>query len=175
MKATVLAAAVALSAGAEAASVDSVESKLFTARDFRLESGTVLPELAIARRSPARPTRASAHRGGQRAGAVHQRVVQTRRLGIVMNGVTGRMGKNQHLLRSMVAIARQGGVRCGDVQVLPDPVLVGRDAGKLREVAAQAAQAGLDVPPRWTTDLAAAVRDERCDVVFDASTTHTSR
>ena len=36
--------------------------------------------------------------------------MSTRRLGIVMNGVTGRMGMNQHLIRSIVAIRDQGGV-----------------------------------------------------------------
>ncbi len=88
-----------------------------------------------------------------------------------MNGVTGRMGKNQHLLRSIAAIVKQGGVLCGDVRVLPEPVLVGRDAGKLRALADEAAAQGLGVPPPFTTDLAAAVRDPRCDLVFDASTT----
>ena len=97
--------------------------------------------------------------------------MQTRRLGIVMNGVTGRMGRNQHLLRSIVAIAAQGGVRCGDEVLLPEPVLVGRDPARLEAVAAAAAEAGLARAPRWTTDLAGAVRDPECDIVFDASTT----
>ena len=53
----------------------------------------------------------------------------TQRLGIVMHGVTGRMGMNQHLIRSIVAIRAQGGVplRNGD-RVMPDPILIGRDA-----------------------------------------------
>lgn len=89
-----------------------------------------------------------------------------------MNGVTGRMGQNQHLLRSIVAIAKQGGLRCGDQLVLPEPILVGRDEGKLRQLAALAVRAGLEREPRCTTDLAAAVRDPATDIVFDASTTH---
>jgi predicted dehydrogenase len=58
------------------------------------------------------------------------------RLGIIMNGVTGRMGTNQHLVRSIVAIRKEGGValRNGD-RVMPDPVLVGRNAGKLSALA----------------------------------------
>jgi hypothetical protein len=49
-------------------------------------------------------------------------------IGIIMNGVTGRMGTNQHLMRSIVPIIKQGGVksRSGGV-ILPDPVLVGRN------------------------------------------------
>lgn len=88
-----------------------------------------------------------------------------------MNGVTGRMGQNQHLLRSIVAIARQGGVVCGDQRVLPEPILVGRDADKLRRVAALAVREGAPQEPRCSTDLEAAVRDPATDVVFDASTT----
>src|SRR5688572_3456805 len=88
-----------------------------------------------------------------------------------MNGVTGRMGRNQHLLRSIVPIVAQGGLRCGDVIVLPEPVLVGRDPEQLRQVAHLAAREGLAQPPRFTTDLAGAVRDPSCDIVFDASTT----
>jgi len=88
-----------------------------------------------------------------------------------MNGVTGRMGKNQHLLRSIVAIVRQGGVVCGEERVVPEPILVGRDAAKLRELAVLAHREGLPGEPRTSTDLAAAVRDEGTDLVFDASTT----
>jgi predicted dehydrogenase len=88
------------------------------------------------------------------------------RLGIIMNGVTGRMGMNQHLVRSIVAIRAQGGVRLknGD-RVMPDPILVGRDAGKL---AALAKAHGI---ARWTTDLNGALRDPNDTVFFDAATT----
>src|SRR4051812_46902520 len=88
------------------------------------------------------------------------------RLGIIMNGVTGRMGTNQHLVRSIVAIRAQGGValKNGD-RVMPDPILVGRNADKL----AQLAKAhGIE---RWTTDLTKALRDPNDTVFFDAATT----
>ena len=60
----------------------------------------------------------------------------TQRLGLIMNGVTGRMGLNQHLIRSIVAIREQGGVRLknGD-RVMPDPILVGRSADKVEALA----------------------------------------
>ncbi len=89
-----------------------------------------------------------------------------RRVGIVMNGVTGRMGMNQHLIRSIAAIRGDGGVRLvgGDV-VMPDPILVGRNAGKL---AALAQAHGI---PRWTIDLEAALADPADELFFDAATT----
>lgn len=91
--------------------------------------------------------------------------MSTRTVGLIMNGVTGRMGGNQHLLRSIVPIIRQGGVPAGDTLILPEPVLVGRNAGKL-EAAARAA--GL---ARWTTDLDSALSDPKCSLYFDAQTT----
>ena len=89
-----------------------------------------------------------------------------RPIGIVMHGVTGRMGTNQHLVRSITAIRAEGGVRLssGDV-VLPDPILVGRNEAKL---AALAAAHGVT---RWTTDLESALVDPRNEVFFDAGTT----
>lgn len=50
-------------------------------------------------------------------------------VGIIMHGVTGRMGKNQHLIRSIVQIRQQGGVALanGD-RLMPDPILIGRNA-----------------------------------------------
>ncbi len=89
-----------------------------------------------------------------------------RRVGIVMNGVTGRMGANQHLARSIVEIIRQGGVRISDNEtILPDPLLVGRNPAKLEKLAAEH---GLD---RWTTDLDGALADPEFPVYFDAQTT----
>jgi predicted dehydrogenase len=90
----------------------------------------------------------------------------TRRLGIIMNGVTGRMGTNQHLIRSILAIRAQGGVALanGD-RVMPDPILVGRDAAK---VGALARQHGLE---RWTTDLDAALKNKDDELFFDAAST----
>ena len=90
----------------------------------------------------------------------------TQRLGIIMNGVTGRMGLNQHLVRSIVAIRKQGGVALsnGD-RVMPDPILVGRNAEK---VAALAKQYGIE---RSTSDLDAALKNADDAVFFDAATT----
>ncbi|MDH7568367.1 MAG: Gfo/Idh/MocA family oxidoreductase [Armatimonadota bacterium] len=83
-----------------------------------------------------------------------------------MNGVTGRMGTNQHLMRSIVAIIKQGGVRVGDGEViLPDPVLVGRNPDKL---AALARMSGVE---KWTTDLDAALSDSANHIYFDSQTT----
>src|SRR3712207_5485802 len=90
----------------------------------------------------------------------------TRSVGIVMNGVTGRMGTNQPLVRSILAIRHQGGVRTpGGMTIWPEPVLVGRSAGKLR---ALAERHGLE---RWSTDLDEALSDPDCEVYFDAAAT----
>ncbi len=89
-----------------------------------------------------------------------------RRIGIVMNGITGRMGLNQHLIRSIAAIRADGGIplRNGE-RLMPDPILVGRNAER---VAALAKAHGI---ARHTTDLAAALTDKRDEVFFDAATT----
>lgn len=60
---------------------------------------------------------------------------QVRKIGIIMNGVTGRMGKNQHLIRSIKAIMDEGGIRQGGEVLMPDPVLVGRNLRKVESVA----------------------------------------
>ncbi len=89
-----------------------------------------------------------------------------RRLGIIMHGVTGRMGTNQHLVRSIKAIREQGGVRLADGgRVMPDPLLVGRNAKKLE---ALAEAHGIE---RWTTDLDAALASPTDSLFFDAATT----
>jgi predicted dehydrogenase len=89
-----------------------------------------------------------------------------KRLGIIMHGVTGRMGMNQHLERSIVAIRKQGGVRLADgTRVMPDPILVGRDAAK---VEALASRHGIE---RWTTDLERALDSRDDTVFFDAAST----
>src|SRR5262245_37021662 len=92
--------------------------------------------------------------------------MSVRRLGIVMNGVTGRMGTNQHLVRSIVAIRAEGGVALsnGD-RVMPDPILVGRNREKL------AALAKANSITRVTTDPDAALADKNDSVFFDAATT----
>jgi predicted dehydrogenase len=93
-----------------------------------------------------------------------------RRLGIIMNGVTGRMGTNQHLVRSVLAIRAEGGVRLKDgSRVMPDPILVGRNAQK---VEALARAHGVS---RWTTDLDAALADKRDELYFDAASTNLRR
>jgi predicted dehydrogenase len=83
-----------------------------------------------------------------------------------MHGVTGRMGMNQHLIRSIVAIRREGGVglSSGD-KVMPDPILIGRNAEK---IAALAKAHGID---RWSTDLDQALAGKDDTVFFDAGTT----
>lgn len=88
------------------------------------------------------------------------------KLGIIMNGVTGRMGARQHLARSIVAIRDQGGVQLPDgSRIVPDPILVGRDENKLH---ALAQQHGIE---RWTTDLDACLSSPDYSVYFDAQTT----
>jgi predicted dehydrogenase len=92
--------------------------------------------------------------------------ITTHRVGIIMNGVTGRMGTNQHLMRSIVAIIRQGGLKISDREViLPDPVLVGRNPVKLERLAEASGVS------RVTTNLDEALADESNAVYFDAQTT----
>jgi predicted dehydrogenase len=87
-------------------------------------------------------------------------------IGVIMNGVTGRMGHNQHLRRSLLAIMEQGGVKLADNEtILPRPLLVGRNAAKLEAIAREAG----GVP--WTTDLDVALADQQYQVYFDAQTT----
>jgi len=88
------------------------------------------------------------------------------KIGIIMNGVTGRMGKNQHLLRSIVEIINQGGVRLSDDEVImPDPVLVGRNEAKLK------ALSELSGVEKYTTDLESVIKDPSYAIYFDAQTT----
>ncbi len=92
--------------------------------------------------------------------------MSAQRIGIIMNGVTGRMGTNQHLLRSIVPIIQEGGVGLPDGRrIVPDPILVGRDEPKLRALAARTGIA------RVSTDLEAALRDPADSVYFDAQVT----
>jgi predicted dehydrogenase len=92
--------------------------------------------------------------------------VPTKTVTIAMNGVTGRMGRNQHLARSILAIRDQGGVSLGGGDAIwPEPILVGRDASRL---AAVAKESGLD---RYSTDLPAVLADPAVDVYFDATAT----
>lgn len=87
-------------------------------------------------------------------------------VGIIMNGVTGRMGTNQHLLRSIAAIRQQGGIPISDHEVImPVPTLVGRDKAKLKKLSLEA---GVD---RYTTNLEEALKDSRHTIYFDAQVT----
>ena len=89
-----------------------------------------------------------------------------KRLGIIMHGVTGRMGMNQHLSRSIMAIRKQGGVQLSDgTRVMPDPILVGRNAVKLEKLASEQGVR------RWATDLDAALASSEDTVFFDAAST----
>ena len=95
-----------------------------------------------------------------------ERETKQHRIGIIMNGVTGRMGTNQHLLRSIVPIIKQGGLSIStDEVIMPDPILVGRNGSKLASVANLA---GVD---KWTTDLDGALSDSSYDIYFDATLT----
>ncbi|MDP6573557.1 MAG: Gfo/Idh/MocA family oxidoreductase [Rhodospirillales bacterium] len=88
------------------------------------------------------------------------------RLGIIMNGITGRMGANQHLARSIIAIRDAGGLALdGGDRVMPDPILVGRNEDKLRRLA------GSHGIERWTTDLDGALADPGDTLFFDTATT----
>ncbi|KAK4696156.1 hypothetical protein P7C71_g1715, partial [Lecanoromycetidae sp. Uapishka_2] len=93
-------------------------------------------------------------------------------IGIIMNGVTGRMGTNQHLVRSICAIRAEGGIKTTaidqeghSITIMPDPILVGRNPGKLAQLAASH-----DIQ-RTTTDLDAALADPYNIVYFDAQVT----
>jgi predicted dehydrogenase len=92
--------------------------------------------------------------------------MKTHQIGVIMNGVTGRMGTNQHLLRSIKAIREQGGVKLSDSEVImPDPILVGRSEEKL---VALAARAGVS---RYTTNLDSALADPNNQIYFDSALT----
>ena len=88
------------------------------------------------------------------------------KIGIIMNGVTGRMGTNQHLIRSLAAIVAQGGVKISDNEVImPDLVLVGRNENKLKNLAERTQV------KNWTTDLDAVLNQDHYQIYFDAQTT----
>jgi predicted dehydrogenase len=83
-----------------------------------------------------------------------------------MNGVTGRMGTNQHLIRSILAIMKQGGIKVSDdLTLMPDPILTGRNENKLRDLAERTGV------KRFTTNLEEALADDYNEIFFDASST----
>jgi predicted dehydrogenase len=87
-------------------------------------------------------------------------------IGIIMNGVTGRMGLNQHLARSIYAIIQQGGVKISDDEIImPKPLLVGRNKAKLESISRDYGHL------KWSTDLDSALSDPENSIYFDAQTT----
>jgi predicted dehydrogenase len=92
--------------------------------------------------------------------------MKTHKVGIIMNGVTGRMGTNQHLLRSIDAIIKQGGVKISPNEVImPDPILVGRNENKLKHLTE------ISSVKEYTTDLDSVMNDERFSIYFDSQGT----
>src|ERR1019366_2157282 len=106
------------------------------------------------------------HQGCLSLAGLNPNLMKEHLIGIVMNGVTGRMGTNQHLIRSILAIRKQGGVLLdsGDV-VIPEPILVGRNPDKLKALAEANGLA------RFTTNLGAALKDPFNQIYFDAQST----
>lgn len=93
-------------------------------------------------------------------------MVAVQTIGIIMNGVTGRMGTNQHLLRSILAIRQQGGIPLANGDLLmPDPLLLGRNE---RKIQALAKAHGIE---RWSTDLDQCLANPSDTIYFDAQTT----
>lgn len=87
-------------------------------------------------------------------------------IGIIMNGVTGRMGTNQHLLRSIAEIIKQGGIKVNsDEIIMPDPILVGRDIHKLEKLSQ------LSGVIKMTTNVDEALADPHNIIYFDSQTT----
>jgi len=87
-------------------------------------------------------------------------------VGIIMNGVTGRMGTNQHLLRSINEIIKQGGLNIGSGEIImPDPILIGRNENKLKKLC------DLTGIQKMGTDLDEALKDPGNIIYFDAQTT----
>jgi predicted dehydrogenase len=74
-----------------------------------------------------------------------------RRIGVIINGATGRMGTTQHMA-NLLAIAADGGLtlRNGD-RLVPELLLVGRDADRVSALATAHGRL------RWTTNLAEAL------------------
>ena len=100
--------------------------------------------------------------------------MSTQRIGIILNGVTGRMGTNQHLERSLCAIVQQGGIRVSpDLTLMPELLLTGRNENKLRSLAEKYGPPTIGEALRYTTDVQGALDGKFGDyeVFFDASGT----
>ena len=93
----------------------------------------------------------------------------TKTIGIIINGATGRIGSTQHLANALVPIRNEGGVASGGDRIVPRLLLVGRDAGRLGQIAAAHGVT------EWSTDLDAALADSSFTVFFDAAATHQRR
>jgi predicted dehydrogenase len=100
--------------------------------------------------------------------------MEIRRIGIIMNGVTGRMGTNQHLDRSITAIIKQGGIKVSnDLILMPDPILTGRSEYKLKQLAEKYGMAANGKPYAYATDLEGVLNGKHgeYEIFFDASGT----
>ncbi|MBL4571779.1 MAG: Gfo/Idh/MocA family oxidoreductase, partial [Gammaproteobacteria bacterium] len=92
--------------------------------------------------------------------------MKSQRIGIIMHGVTGRMGMNQHLIRSVLAIRNQGGIPLKDgTMLIPDPILIGRNPDKIQALAEQ------HNVVRWGTDIDKALANPDDTIFFDAAST----
>lgn len=92
--------------------------------------------------------------------------MEIRKVGIIMNGVTGRMGTNCHLERSICAIIQEGGIKVNDhLTIMPDPILCGRNEAKLKALATKYNISKI------TTDLDSALKDPYYEIFFDSSGT----
>ena len=92
--------------------------------------------------------------------------MEIRKIGIIMNGVTGRMGTNCHLERSIVALIQQGGLKVSDsLTIMPDPILTGRNEDKLKALAEKYSIS------KYTTDIDSVLNDPYYEIFFDSSGT----
>jgi len=103
-------------------------------------------------------------------------IMETQHIGIILNGVTGRMGTNQHLIRSIIAIMEQGGIKISDdLRLMPKPLLTGRNENKLKNLSEMASTEETGPLP-YSTDVEGALADPQYDIFFDASgTLHRTR
>lgn len=93
-------------------------------------------------------------------------------LKIAMHGVTGRMGSNQHFVRSILEIMKQGGVTLSNGEaILVEPILVGRNEDKLKHLAETVATSVIGRPVEYSTDIQRVIAEPRTDIVFDSSST----
>src|SRR4030088_2631616 len=93
----------------------------------------------------------------------------TQTIGIIVNGAPGRIGSTQHLANALARIRREGGLAAGGDRIVPRLLLVGRDAGRLAQIAAAHGVT------EWSTHLDAALADSSSTVFFDAAATHQRR